>query len=146
MYKILILNGPNLNMLGVRQPDIYGSESLSDIESRCRVEAQTMSVDVTCRQSNYEGELVEWVLKARDTMNGILVNAGAFTHTSIALLDALRAAELPVVEVHMSNIHAREKFRHQSFISLMASGMVCGFGSYSYILGLKAMYNILQEL
>lgn len=146
MYKILILNGPNLNMLGVRQPDIYGSESLSDIESRCRVEAQTMSVDVTCRQSNYEGELVEWVQKARDTMNGILVNAGAYTHTSIALLDALRAAELPVVEVHMSNIHAREKFRHQSFISLMASGMVCGFGSYSYILGLKAMYNILQEL
>ncbi len=146
MYKILILNGPNLNMLGVRQPDIYGSESLSDIESRCRVEAQTMSVDVTCRQSNYEGELVEWVQKARDTMNGILVNAGAYTHTSIALLDALRAAELPVVEVHMSNIHAREKFRHQSFISLMAAGMVCGFGSYSYILGLKAMYNILQEL
>ena len=143
MLKVLILNGPNLNLLGVRQPAIYGSETLSDTEALCESEGRLLSMSVRCRQSNNEGELVTWVHEARDNTHGLMINAGAYTHTSIALLDALSAVEVPTIEVHMSNIHQREKFRHHSYISLVARGMICGFGSYSYVLGLRAMHRIL---
>ena len=143
MLKVLILNGPNLNLLGVRQPAIYGSETLSDIEALCESEGRLLSMSVRCRQSNNEGELVTWIHEARDNARGLLVNAGAYTHTSVALLDALLAVEVPTIEVHMSNIHQREKFRHHSYISLAAKGMICGFGSYGYVLGLRAMHRIL---
>ena len=143
MLKVLILNGPNLNLLGVRQPAIYGSETLSDMEALCESEGRLLSMSVRCRQSNNEGELVTWIHEARDNAHGLLVNAGAYTHTSVALLDALSAVEVPTIEVHMSNIHRREEFRHHSYISLAARGMICGFGSYSYVLGLRVMHRIL---
>ena len=143
MLKVLILNGPNLNLLGVRQPAIYGSETLSDIEALCESEGRLLSMSVRCRQSNNEGELVTWIQEARDNARGLLVNAGAYTHTSVALLDALLAVEVPTIEIHMSNIHNREGFRHHSYISLAARGMICGFGSYGYVLGLRAMHRIL---
>ncbi len=143
MLKVLILNGPNLNLLGVRQPAIYGSETLSDMDALCETEGRLLSMSVRCRQSNNEGELVTWVHEARDNAHGLLVNAGAYTHTSVALLDALLAVEVPTIEVHMSNIHHREEFRHHSYISLAARGMICGLGSYGYVLGLRAMHRIL---
>lgn len=142
-FKVLILNGPNLNMLGVREPTIYGSETLSDIEALCQREGKSLSMLVNCRQSNEEGELVTWIHQARDNIHGLLINGGAYTHTSVALLDALSAVEMPTIEVHMSNIHRREEFRHHSYISLAARGMICGLGSYGYVLGLRAMHHIL---
>ena len=142
-FKVLILNGPNLNMLGVREPTIYGSETLSDIEALCQREGKSLSMLVKCRQSNEEGELVTWIHQARDNIHGLLINGGAYTHTSVALLDALSAVEIPTIEVHMSNIHRREEFRHHSYISLAARGMICGLGSYGYVLGLRAMHHIL---
>jgi len=142
-FKVLILNGPNLNMLGVREPTIYGSETLSDIEALCQREGKSLSMLVNCRQSNEEGELVTWIHQARDNIHGLLINGGAYTHTSVALLDALSAVEIPTIEVHMSNIHRREEFRHHSYISLAARGMICGLGSYGYVLGLRAMHHIL---
>ena len=142
-FKVLILNGPNLNMLGVREPTIYGSETLSDIEALCQREGKSLSMLVKCRQSNEEGELVTWIHQARDNIHGILINGGAYTHTSVALLDALSAVEIPTIEVHMSNIHRREEFRHHSYISLAARGMICGLVSYGYVLGLRAMHHIL---
>ena len=142
-FKVLILNGPNLNMLGVREPTIYGSETLSDIEALCQREGKSLSMLVNCRQSNEEGELVTWIHQARDNIHGLLINGGAYTHTSVALLDALSAVEIPAIEVHMSNIHRREEFRHHSYISLAARGMICGLGSYGYVLGLRAMHHIL---
>ena len=142
-FKVLILNGPNLNMLGVREPTIYGSETLSDIEALCQREGESLSMLVNCRQSNEEGELVTWIHRARDDIHGLLINGGAYTHTSVALLDALSAVEIPTIEVHMSNIHRREEFRHHSYISLAARGMICGLGSYGYVLGLRAMHHIL---
>ena len=142
-FKVLILNGPNLNMLGIREPTIYGSETLSDIEALCQREGKSLSMLVNCRQSNEEGELVTWIHQARDNIHGLLINGGAYTHTSVALLDALSAVEIPTIEVHMSNIHRREEFRHHSYISLAARGMICGLGSYGYVLGLRAMHHIL---
>ena len=142
-FKVLILNGPNLNMLGVREPTIYGSETLSDIEALCQREGKSLSMLVNCRQSNEEGELVTWIHQARDNIHGLLINGGAYTHTSVALLDALSAVEIPTIEVHMSNIHRREEFRHHSYISFAARGMICGMGSYGYVLGLRAMHHIL---
>ena len=142
-FIVLILNGPNLNMLGVREPTIYGSETLSDIEALCQREGKSLSMLVKCRQSNEEGELVTWIHQARDNIHGLLINGGAYTHTSVALLDALSAVEIPTIEVHMSNIHRREEFRHHSYISFAARGMICGLGSYGYVLGLRAMHHIL---
>ena len=142
-FKVLILNGPNLNMLGVREPTIYGSETLSDIEALCQREGKSLSMLVNCRQSNEEGELVTWIHQARDNIHGLLINGGAYTHTAVALLDALSAVEIPTIEVHMSNIHRREEFRHHSYISLAARGMICGLGSHGYVLGLRAMHHIL---
>ncbi len=130
--RILILNGPNLNMLGTREPDIYGHETLADIEAKSNTRAETLGLSVTFRQTNTEGELVDWVQQARTEADLIIVNAGAYTHTSVALLDALMACDLPVIEVHLSNIHQREEFRHHSYVSKAAVGMICGFGGYGY--------------
>ena len=142
--KVLVLNGPNLNMLGTRQPEIYGTETLADVEALCQRVGQSIGLAVTCRQSNVEGELVTWIQEARSGFEGILINAGAYTHTSIALLDALKASETPTVEVHMSNIHARESYRHHSYISHAAAGMICGFGSDGYRLGLMALAGLIE--
>ncbi len=139
---VLILNGPNLNLLGTRQPEIYGRETLADIEAACRRHAGGLGLDVDFRQSNHEGELVDWIQQARGRAAGMIVNAGAYTHTSVAMLDALLAVELPVVEVHLSNIHRREEFRRHSYISQAARGMICGFGSHGYILALDALARI----
>ena len=141
---ILILNGPNLNMLGTRQPHIYGSETLADVEAACHRHAQALGLTVDFRQSNHEGVLVDWIQEARGSRAGIVVNAGAYTHTSVAILDALLACELPVVEVHLSNIHRREPFRHHSYISQAAIGMICGFGSHGYLLALSALAHRLE--
>ena len=143
--KILILNGPNLNMLGTREPDIYGSETLADIEKSCLMAAKDLGLEVQCRQSNTEGELVDWIQKAgHDSFAGIIINAGAYTHTSVALLDALLACSLPVIEVHLSNIFQREEFRHHSYISKAARGVICGFGGQGYTLSLEGMAGLLR--
>lgn len=143
--KILILNGPNLNMLGTREPDIYGSETLADIEKSCLMAAKDLGLEVQCRQSNTEGELVDWIQKAgHDGFAGIIINAGAYTHTSVALLDALLACSLPVIEVHLSNIFQREEFRHHSYISKAARGVICGFGGQGYTLSLEGMAGLLR--
>ncbi len=139
---ILILNGPNLNLLGSRQPEIYGRETLADIEAACSRHARTLGLAVDFRQSNHEGQLIDWIQQARGRVAGIIINPGAYTHTSIAILDALLAVELPVVEVHLSNIHQREPFRQQSFVSKAARGVICGFGSHGYILAVDAMTRL----
>ncbi|HEX5599006.1 MAG: type II 3-dehydroquinate dehydratase [Pseudomonadota bacterium] len=142
---VYVLNGPNLNMLGLREPAIYGAETLADVQRRVESRAAQLGLTVDFRQSNFEGELVTWVQEAREKASGIILNAGAYTHTSIALLDALNAAELPVIEVHLSNIFRRESFRHHSYISLAARGVICGFGSKGYELALDAMADILSR-
>jgi len=142
---ILVLNGPNLNLLGLREPAIYGHETLSDIEESCLVSAATLDLTVDFRQSNHEGQLVDWIHEARQTADGIILNAGAFSHTSIAILDALNAAALPVIEVHLSNIYRREEFRHNSYVSRAARGVICGFGGQGYELALAALARILRS-
>lgn len=142
---ILILNGPNLNMLGTREPSVYGRDTLDDIRKLADARAAGLGLTVDFRQSNSEGELVTWVQEARSTAAGIIVNAGAYTHTSIALLDALQAAELPVIEVHLSNIFRREAFRHHSYVSLGAEGVICGLGAKGYELALEGMAHILKK-
>ena len=136
---ILVLHGPNLNLLGVREPEIYGSVSLSGINSVVRSAAKEAGVDVEFRQSNNEGELVTWVQDARDRFDALVMNAAAYTHTSIALRDALLATAIPFVEVHLSNVHAREPFRHRSLLADVAVGTVAGFGAESYRLGLRGL-------
>ena len=142
---ILVLNGPNLNMLGVRQPEIYGRATLGDIETACRERADALGLTLDFRQSNIEGELVAWLHEARDVADGIVINAGAYTHTSIALLDALMICELPVIEVHISNIYKREEFRHQSYISRAASGVICGLGPDGYLYALDALARMIGD-
>ena len=142
--KILILNGPNLNMLGVREPEIYGSDTLADIEKRCHAHARGLGLTIDFRQSNIEGELVTWIQDCRTTHRGVVINAAAFTHTSVAILDALSLLECPIVEVHLSNIYARETFRHHSYISPVAAGVICGFGWRGYTLALDALKDILD--
>jgi len=141
---ILVLNGPNLNLLGVREPKTYGSETLADIEEACLERAAGLDLALDFRQSNHEGQLVDWIQEARESADAIIINAGAYTHTSIAILDALRACELPIIEVHLSNIFAREAYRHQSYISSVARGVICGFGAQSYILALDAIAYVLE--
>lgn len=136
---IMILNGPNLNLLGTREPEIYGAETLADVEARCKARADALGVAIDFRQSNVEGELVTWVQEARTSAAGLVVNAAAYTHTSVALLDALKACGLPIVEVHLSNIHQRESFRHKSYVSRAADGMICGLGSLGYELAIEAV-------
>ena len=145
MPTVFILNGPNLNLLGVRDPSIYGRDTLGDIEERCTARAASLGVEIDFRQTNHEGQLVDWIQEARETADGIILNAGAFTHTSVAVLDALSAAELPVVEVHLSNIFRRERFRHHSYVSLAATGVICGLGAQGYELALDAMARLIED-
>ena len=142
---ILVLNGPNLNMLGVREPEIYGRETIADIESACREHAGGSGYEIDFRQSNSEGELVGWIQEAREKVAGVAINAAAYTHTSVALLDALSLLDVPVVEVHLSNVFARDSFRHHSYISSVATGVICGFGSISYLLALDAVIATLEK-
>lgn len=141
---ILVLNGPNLNMLGLRQPDIYGHESLKDIEARCAIKAKALGLSLDFRQSNYEGELITWSQEARGAKAGIVINPAGYGHTSIALLDALLVTELPVIEVHLSNIHRREPFRHHTYTSQSATGVICGLGAQGYVMALEAMANLIK--
>lgn len=139
---IFVLNGPNLNALGKREPGIYGGKTLADIEADCIRLGTELGFAVDCRQSNHEGTLVDWLHEAGDRAVGVALNAGAYTHTSIALHDAMRAIAVPVVEVHISNVHAREEFRHTSMIAPAAKGVICGFGPHSYLLALHALDNL----
>jgi len=136
---IYVLNGPNLNLLGSREPEVYGRETLDDVRTRCERRAAELGFPLDFRQSNHEGELVAWIQEARMAASGIIINAGAFTHTSIAMLDALLACQIPCVEVHLSNIFTREPFRHQSYISKAAKGVICGFGALGYELAIEAL-------
>lgn len=139
MLSMLILNGPNLNLLGTRQPQIYGSTTLADIETMCRTHGAAYGITVECLQSNHEGALVDAIHAARGVHGGIILNAGAYTHTSIALMDAISSTEMPVIELHLSNIHARESYRHKSFIAPVAVGQICGFGAHGYVLAMDAL-------
>jgi 3-dehydroquinate dehydratase-2 len=140
--KILFLNGPNLNLLGTRQPEIYGRDTLASIEASVQERARTLGVSVEFRQTNDEGQLVTWIQQAKGAAHAIALNAAAYTHTSIALRDAIVAVELPVIELHLSNIHAREPFRHHSMIAPVCRGQISGFGALSYILALEAAVNV----
>jgi 3-dehydroquinate dehydratase II len=142
---ILVLNGPNLNLLGVREPETYGRDTLADIEEACLERAAELDLAVDFRQSNHEGQLVDWIQEARETADGIVLNPGAYTHTSIAILDALRAADLPIIEVHLSNIHRRESYRRRSYVSEAAHGIICGFGGHGYLLALDAMARLIKR-
>lgn len=139
MASILILNGPNLNLLGTRQPEVYGATTLQDIEDLCEAHGSSLGVGIVCKQSNHEGELIDAIHDAKGDHDGIILNAGAYTHTSIALMDAISSVALPVIELHLSNIHARETFRHKSFIAPVAVGQICGFGATGYRLAIEAM-------
>jgi 3-dehydroquinate dehydratase II len=143
--RILILNGPNLNLLGQREPAIYGRTTLADIEAMCRAEAARLGIEADCRQSNSEGELVTWIQEAPQRFAGVILNAGAYSHTSIALLDAARALIVPLIEIHLSNIYQRESFRLHSYISLAARGIICGFGSRGYVMALAALAAMLDD-
>jgi 3-dehydroquinate dehydratase-2 len=140
--KVLFLNGPNLNLLGQREPDVYGHATLADIEAKVRECALTLGVEVDFRQSNLEGELVDWIQQAKGKHDVIVLNAAAYTHTSIALRDAIAAMGVPTIEIHLSNIHAREEFRHKSVIAPVCWGQICGFGQKSYILALEASVDV----
>ena len=139
MTSLLILNGPNLNLLGTRQPEIYGATTLAEIEALCRTHAKSRGVEIVFAQSNHEGEMVDLIHAARESHAGIILNAGAYTHTSIALMDAIQSVEIPTIELHLSNTHAREKFRKKSFIAKVVLGQICGFGATGYPLAIDAM-------
>ncbi|WP_322888979.1 MULTISPECIES: type II 3-dehydroquinate dehydratase [unclassified Yoonia] len=143
IHAILILNGPNLNLLGTRQPEVYGPVTLQDIEAMCAAKAQALGVTVEFVQSNHEGVLIDALHAARGVYDGIILNAGAYTHTSVALMDAVSSIMLPVVELHLSNIHAREAFRHRSYIAPVAVGQICGFGAAGYPLAMEALVGYL---
>ncbi len=145
MKPIFVLNGPNLNMLGTREPGIYGTSSLADIEALCARRAKSLGLTTDFRQSNIEGELVGWIHEAKDKASAIILNAAAYTHTSVALHDAIKAAGVPVVEVHLSNVYTREPFRHHSYISPVAAGVICGFGPQSYELAVEAAAQLLKK-
>jgi 3-dehydroquinate dehydratase II len=141
---VFILNGPNLNLLGVREPATYGYDTLADVEERCLARASAHDLQIDFRQTNHEGQLVDWIHEAREAADGIILNAGALTHTSVAVLDALNAAELPVIEVHLSNIFRRESFRHHSYVSLAANGGIFGLGPQGYELALEAIAALIE--
>jgi 3-dehydroquinate dehydratase II len=143
--SVLILNGPNLNLLGKRQPEIYGSATLADIEADCRKLAAELKLDVSFKQSNAEHQLIDWIQEAREKSAAIIINAGALTHTSIAVFDALNTFDGPVIEVHISNIHKREAFRHHSFISARADGVIVGCGVEGYLLALRRLATLLRS-
>lgn len=147
MKKILILNGPNLNLLGTREPAVYGAETLADVEHMCRDEGEKLDVAVDCRQSNHEGQLIDWIHEAgreiaAGNMIGVVFNPGAYTHTSIALHDAIKGANATVIELHISNVHAREEFRHHSYISPAARGIMVGFGVQGYLFAIDALVRL----
>ncbi|HKX09551.1 MAG TPA: type II 3-dehydroquinate dehydratase [Stellaceae bacterium] len=141
---IFVLNGPNLNMLGVREPHLYGTDTLADVEAACAERAGELGLDIDFRQSNHEGQIVDWIQEARQGADGVVINPAGFTHTSVAVHDALKLLEVPVIEVHLSNIHRREEWRHHSYISLVATGIIMGLGSQGYLLALDAMARILE--
>lgn len=143
--RVSILNGPNLNLLGQRQPEIYGYETLDDIAAQCAVLGQELGLDTLLRQSNYEGQIIDWIHEARQSSFGIIINPGAFTHTSVAILDALNTFDGPVLEVHISNVHKREAFRHHSYVSLRADGVIAGFGTQGYELALRRMATLVEK-
>lgn len=142
---IFVLNGPNLNMLGKREPAVYGTATLEDVRGLVEAHAKTKGIATVFRQTNNEGDLIDWVHEARDAAAGLVLNAGAYTHTSIALFDALKAAELPVIEVHLSNIFAREPFRHHSYVAMAATGVICGLGPRGYLAAIDAMVEHLGK-
>ncbi len=142
---IAVLNGPNLNLLGLRQPEVYGAATLDDVEALCAEAAERLRLAIDFRQTNSEGELVTWVQECRGRASGIVINPGGYTHTSVALMDALLAVELPIVEVHVSNIHRREDFRRHSYVSRAATGVICGLGVRGYALALGALSGVLEE-
>lgn len=142
--KFLLLNGPNLNMLGTREPEKYGNKTLTDIEDELTENAKKYNVELVCRQSNHEGKLVDEIQQANGTFDGIILNAGGYTHTSVAIRDAIASVNTPVVEIHLTNIHARESFRHNSLIAPVCIGQICGFGANSYELGLIALLKTLN--
>ncbi len=139
---IFVLNGPNLNLLGIREPHIYGHETLDDVRARCEARAASLGLDVVFRQTNHEGELIDWVQSARTEACGLVLNPAGYGHTSVALLDALKSLSIPVVECHLSNPAAREPFRHHSYVSLAATGVVCGFGPAGYELAIEAVHSL----
>lgn len=145
MLSILVLHGPNLNLLGRREPEIYGSATLADIDAQLREQAQGLGVKLTCQQSNHEGALIEAIHAAWGVHQGLVINAGAYTHTSVALRDAIAATAIPTIEVHLSNLYKRETFRHHSYIAPVAIGQISGFGADSYRLGLQAIVRYLQS-
>jgi 3-dehydroquinate dehydratase II len=143
--RIDILNGPNLNLLGVREPHIYGHQTLADLEELCRRFAAGRGLEIAFRQSNHEGQLIDWIHEARREAAAIVINPAGFTSTSIAILDALKTFEGPIVEVHLSNIHRRESFRHHSYVSLAATGVICGLGAHGYLLALDAIAGLIEQ-
>lgn len=145
MKPVFVLNGPNLNLLGVREPDTYGREKLEDIQRLCTTAGARLGLPVDFRQSNVEGELVSWIQEARTDACGIIINAAAYTHTSVAIHDAIKASDLPTVEVHLTNVYKREPFRHKSYVSGVAAGVICGFGSHGYELALEALSRIVSQ-
>ena len=145
MNKIIILNGPNLNLLGEREKNQYGSFTLKDVEKKCNEYANKNDIKLSMFQSNIEGELVEQIQTARNSQDGMIINAGGYTHTSVAIHDALKILKIPIIELHISNIYNREEFRHKSLISKVASGIICGFGADGYIMSLKAMKNFINK-
>lgn len=144
-HLIFILNGPNLNLLGKRQPEIYGHETLIDVERECRALADDQRLELRFHQSNREYELIDWIHEARETAAGLIINPAAFTHTSVAILDALNTCEFPVIEVHISNVHKREAFRHHSYVSSIASGVIAGFGIQGYTLALQRIARLIDD-
>jgi 3-dehydroquinate dehydratase II len=142
---VYVLNGSNLNLLGQRQPDIYGHETLADVERDCRALAAELGLELRFHQSNREYEIIDWIHEARETAGGIVINPAAFTHTSVAILDALNTFDAPVIEVHISNVHKREEFRHKSFVSLRADGVIAGLGTQGYQLALRRIARLIDE-
>ncbi len=141
-HPVLVLNGPNLNLLGDRDPDVYGTATLADVEDLCRTEGKTLGLDVECFQSNHEGELIDRVHAAFAASQGVVANLGGFSHTSVAIMDALEVLTTPVVEVHLSNIHAREEFRHRSYVSRVADAVIVGAGVHGYVLALRHIAHL----
>ena len=142
---IFVLNGPNLNMLGQREPGIYGAQTLADVEAECIAHGKANGFEVVCHQSNHEGDLIGWIQEAGRSGCGVAMNAGAYTHTSIGIYDAIKSVDVPVVELHISNVHARESFRHHSMIAAACLGVICGFGTQGYTLALRALADHLQN-
>jgi 3-dehydroquinate dehydratase II len=142
---VYVLNGPNLNLLGKRQPHLYGHETLADVEAECRRTAAELALEIVFHQSNREYEIIDWIHEARERAGGIVINPAAFTHTSVAILDALNACDIPIIEVHISNVHKREAFRHHSYVSTVASGVIAGFGTQGYPLALQRLARLIDD-